>query len=366
MVENDDVGFAYADNIDNDDNGEANSPTVTQEMIDQAAGDSPYFRYSVPGSNVILYDLGSEDLGKIYADGIDNDGDGAIDEGIDEGIDEMVDEARDNGIDDDGDWDAAFDDVGLDGVEGTFDFGEGDGLPTSGVGTNFPGEPNIDVTDVSETDQIGITSALYTNSGPNISSDVSLWSTLMNPGEFYDPSIVVPGEYDLWISSLYFPLKSGQPEPMSLAVILANGPANDPNADIRKSEIIRKKGIAQETYNNDYQFASAPLIPNLRAVAGNNRVTLYWDDAAESSFDRFIANVGGRGNDFEGYKIYRSTDPAFEDIENITNAAGVPQFRTAIASFDLDNGINGLDPIGVGGAHFNLGNDTGLKHSWVE
>ena len=37
-------------------------------------------------------------------DGIDNDGDGAIDEGIDEGIDEMIDESRDDFLDNDGDW----------------------------------------------------------------------------------------------------------------------------------------------------------------------------------------------------------------------------------------------------------------------
>lgn len=373
MVESDDVGNAFADNIDNDDDGEEGSPVITQAIIDAAALDSPYFRYKVPnakdpkyGQPIILYNVTQECLGLKYADGVDNDGDGAIDEGIDEGIDEMIDEARDNGIDDDGDWNVLTDDVGLDGVPNTGDEGEGDGKPTTGAGTNFPGEPNIDITDVSETDQIGITSALYTNSGPNINSDVSLWNQLMNPGQFYDPSIVVPGEYDLWISSMFFPLKSGQPEPMSLAVILANGPANDPNAEIRKSEILRKKVIAQETYNNDYQFAGAPFIPTLTSVSGDNRVTLYWDDFAEGSFDRYINNIGGNGFDFEGYKIYRASDPAFEDIENITNAAGVPQFKTPIASFDLENGIKGLDPVGIAGAHFNLGDDSGIRHSWVD
>ena len=48
-----------------------------------------------------MYDVGTEDLGKPYKDGIDNDGDGAVDEGIDEGIDEMIDESRDDFIDND-------------------------------------------------------------------------------------------------------------------------------------------------------------------------------------------------------------------------------------------------------------------------
>src|SRR5690606_27883621 len=98
FVESDDLGLPFADHIDNIDNREDGIPTITQEMIAQAANDAPYFRYVVPNSNIILYNLTQESLGKKYADGIDNDGDGAIDEDIDEGIDEMIDEARDDGI----------------------------------------------------------------------------------------------------------------------------------------------------------------------------------------------------------------------------------------------------------------------------
>ncbi|MFC2136305.1 hypothetical protein ACFLTH_16940, partial [Bacteroidota bacterium] len=50
MVENEDLGYAFKDYIDNDGNGEENSPVVTQEMIDQAAGDAPYYRYQVVDS----------------------------------------------------------------------------------------------------------------------------------------------------------------------------------------------------------------------------------------------------------------------------------------------------------------------------
>ena len=66
------------------------------------------------------------DIGKPYSDGIDNDGDGAIDEGIDEGIDEMIDESRDDYIDNDGDWSLA-DDVGINGDQsGGIDAGVND------------------------------------------------------------------------------------------------------------------------------------------------------------------------------------------------------------------------------------------------
>ena len=62
------------------------------------------------------FDVNTEDLGKPYADGIDNDGDGAVDEGIDEGIDEMIDESRDDFIDNDYDWEPSVD-VGINGDE---------------------------------------------------------------------------------------------------------------------------------------------------------------------------------------------------------------------------------------------------------
>ena len=368
MVEADDIGKAFKDNIDNDDDGEENSPVITQEIINLASADAPYYRYKVPGTQIILYDVKAEDLGKKYADGIDNDDNGAVDEYMDEGIDEMIDESRDNGIDDDGDWNIATDDVGLDGLADTGDPGEGDGKPTSGARFDLPGEPNVDVTDVSETDQIGLTGSFYEPSSKWVDTytDNEIWNSFMVPGNFFDPANTVAGEYNLYVSSGLFPLLPGQTEPISLAVILANGPITDPNGTIRKQAVLDKKVRAQETYNNDYQFANSPIAPQLTAVAGDNKVTLYWDDAAESSFDNYISNIGGIGSDFEGYKIYRASDPAFLDARIITNANGTPTFLKEIKQFDLVNGVSGYDSVGFEGVKFWLGDDTGLQHSWVD
>lgn len=369
MVESDDIGRAFADFIDNNDDGEENSPIVTQEMITAAAADAPYFRYKVPGSKIILYDVKSEDLGKIYADGIDNNNNGSVDEFMDDGIDEMVDESRNNGIDDDGDWNPVTDDVGLDGLADTGDDGENDGKPTSGARFGLPGEPGVDVTDVSETDQIGITGSFYRPSGEGLTdqyTDEFVWSNFMVPGNFFDPANTIASEYNLFVSSGLFPLQPGQTEPISLGIILANGPMNDPDGQIRKQAVLDKKVRAQETYNNDYQFANSPIIPKLTAIPGDNKVTLYWDDAAESTFDRYIDKIGGNGHDFEGYRIYRATDPAFLDPKIITNAQGSPTFLLPSAQFDLEDGIVGYDSVGFEGVHFNLGNDSGLVHSWID
>jgi len=42
------------------------------------------------------------------------------------------------------------------------------------------------------------------------------------------------------------------------------------------------------------------------------------------------------------------------------------RFRTPLAQFDKVDGITGLDSVGLDGAHFYLGNDSGLKHMFVD
>jgi len=360
-----DLGKKYKDNIDNNNNDSTisynNLPRVTQGMIDTASHDI-WHRYKVPGTHVILYSLDSSSLGKPYLNK-----DGLRSGGVDENIDEMIDESRTDKVDNDGDWNPATDDVGIDGVPGTHDFGEGDGKPTSGVGTGEPGEPHIDLTDVKETDQIGITSASRIAAGSlPINSDATMWFDFMQPGKYFDPASVVSGDYDVFASSCLFPLPAGDVQPFSMAIILANGPVNDPGWAVRKSQILLKRGRAQQTYQNNYRFAMAPPAPLLTAVAGNNKVTLYWDNAAESFFDQFTANIGGDGHAFEGYRIYRSSDPAFQDALTITNGQGTPQFMSPLAVYDVKDGIMGYDSVGIDGIHYYLGNDSGLQHSFVD
>jgi len=96
------TGPMIADGVDNPifPDAEVGSPVVDSSMIEIALND-PYGRYFLD-NGMILYDLGYEDIGRGYIDGIDNDGDGQIDEGIDLGIDEPG-EIWFDGVDNDGD-----------------------------------------------------------------------------------------------------------------------------------------------------------------------------------------------------------------------------------------------------------------------
>ncbi len=276
----------------------------------------------------------------------------------------MVDESRDDGFDNDRDWNSLNDDLGLDGDKGTGDPGESDGVASTGSGTEFPGEPNIDKTDVSETDLIGLTSAVQIPVGDisyNTTPDRYLWDYFMTPGHFDLPRPT--GEYDTFVASGFFPLDPGQRQRMAISVAIAGGgqtKAEDINSVIDKLVETRK------AYEADYQFAKAPTQVTLTAVPGDGEVTLYWDDIAEYSMDRYIADIGGQAEDFEGYRIYRATDAAFLDAKLITDGYGVARLYKPIAQFDLKDGIKGFDPVGFKGVQFYLGDDTGIVHSYTD
>jgi len=289
----------------------------------------------------------------------------------------MIDESSSDRFDNDQDWLLASSDVGLDGRDGTGDEGEGDGLPTSGAFTNFPGEPNIDKTDVTETDFIGITAVTFPASGSlgngiNFARDERFFRN-QRPGVFEDGATAE--DSDILITSSFFPLDRGTTQSFALAITVAqtdrsNSPiVSGDNANLQHPDIQRnleKLDQANKAFEADYQFATAPDPPKVTAVPGDKQVTLYWDESAEDSFDRFLDLQTGQGFDFEGYRIYRSTDPSLGDIGVTTDGNGNPVFLQPIAIFDKDNGFSGLHPIDVNGANFNLGDNTGLVHKFTD
>ena len=295
--------------------------------------------------------LGNEIINGVYyeGDGIDNDGDG------------LVDESWTDGIDNDGDWDPEKDDVGIDGIPGTGDPGENDGFPTAGDQFDItkPGEPNFEFTDIDESDMIGLTSfASPRFAGASISDDERVYQWV-KPGRF-DEIPAEPGDYVFLYGSGNFPLRAGETKRFSIALLVGEN----------LSDLRLNAETVQQIFDVGYRFARPPEKPTVRAVAGDNKVTLYWDKAAEASIDPL-----SRDNDFEGYAIYRSTDHEFSDQQTITDINGsrflFKPIQNALgveAKFDLDNGISGPSPIPFQnrGVSFDLGDDTGLFHTFED
>ena len=348
----------------------------------------------IPGStklvegNVIISTNGKEIVNPNAFDGIDNDLDGLIDENyflhyrqrkVDQlgvvlfdiinprayidyinglGLENsMIDEQRFDGIDNDNDWDPDFDDLGSDGISETQDIGEGDGIPTTG-------EPNFDKTDVDESDQIGLTSFDYfapANQFP-AKNDEALWDKL-SPGLFDTPSSISNGEPiggedgDFMYGSGFFPLRAGQTEYFSIALVYGDD----------KEDLLRNKKTVQNIYDNDYRFPPPPQKPTLTTIAGDNMVTLYWDFVAEKSVDPITKIM-----DFQGYKIYRATEPEFNDVFSITNGLGNSEGYVPLAQFDVNDDIEGfffpseeLFQQAQGYSYY-LGNNSGLQHTYID
>jgi hypothetical protein len=103
-------------------------------------------------------------------------------------------------------------------------------------------------------------------------------------------------------------------------------------------ELRRNVKTVQQIYDANYRFAVPPHIPTVTAEAGDGRVRLSWDDVAERSADPVTGEL-----DFEGYRIYRSTDPTFLDPKVISTGTGTGPIGNGrpVAQFDLNNERSG-------------------------
>ncbi len=283
-------------------------------------------------------------------DGIDNDGDGLP------GADgNPWDESQEDGIDNDGDWDPKIDDIGSDGLGPDYpDYPGPDPDGTEGNGVPDRGEPNFEYTDNDESDQIGLTSFLSADwkvTLIELGEDEKLWSQTI-PGSFSKALSQV--DIVMHYGSGYFEVPP-EPNPDSrrkFAISMVMGADRD--------DLVRNAQTMQQIYNADYNFAAVPLKPNVTAVPGDQRVTLYWDKISEGSRDPIY------GYDFEGYVIYRATDPGFLESYIGTDTYGNKSFNKPIAQFDLKNGLKGPHPVARDGIQFNMGSDTGLQYTFID
>ncbi len=271
---------------------------------------------------------------------------------------------NENGIYDNGE--PLFDDVGTDGIS-SFDPGyDGPDIDgTEGNGKPDQGEPNFGILDKDESDQLGLTGFLiYPVHTYELRNDEQNWEVLSSlPVPVGQPLIGVNLANSF--SSYLFHMngrntysqqtgeiqETGETERFSMALIFA----------LNENDLFRRKRTVQKIYNAHYHFAKPPDKPIIKVIPGDKKVTLIWDDRAEKTFDPFYQRYN-----FEGYKIYRSTESNFLENKIITDAYGKPTYINPIAQFDLIDGVKGLHPLDVNGALFYLGDDSGIKHSFVD
>lgn len=319
---------------------------------------------------------------------------GEADDGIDNDADGLLDEARNDGIDNDGDW-RSWTDVNGDGIYNNEDLNNnfildpGEDLNNDGIleiepigddtgsdglspenenypgpdadgteanGIPDPGEPNFEFTDNDEIDQIGLTNMVIRTPSDfdnDLDDDELFWNDYIQPVP--ESQFIIPTETADIIyvySSGIVEIEQNKAQRFSIAFFCGND----------FDDMLRNKRTMQNIYDSDYNFAKPPRTPFLTAVPGDGKVTLVWDESAETSRDPIY------GFDFEMYKVYKSTDPEFNDIKTISDAFGNPLLWEPLVQFDLDNGLSGAHPIPVGdfGVSYDMGTDSGLEYSYVD
>ena len=366
------IGFAFLespgiadDNFDNDNDG------IIDESRDNSAGvwyEDPLSGIDDLGNFLDFYNLDEEDL-KPHFEG-DEDQDWIISE-----------------FDEEGNCLRVNDDLGLDGVgpgDLAYDGPDADGTECNGVPDCVTGvgcEPNFNETDVSESDMIGLTTFQLHQIAPCTSNqDVCTdYQTDMSQLWFYNDQMMwetissdtlmqfTSEESNLVeiFASGIFELKKGQTERISMAELHSFDPLEGlPGEAQNPVALFELKNTVQLIYESDYRFAQPPRMPTLTAEAKDGEVLLTWDSVAESSRDPFLPE--DLQYDFEGYKIYRSTDRYFRDAQIITDGYGNNMFYEPIFQCDKVDGITGFSDVTVFGTSYYLGDDTSIKHHFTD
>ena len=161
-----------------------------------------------------------------------------------------------------------------------------------------------------------------------------------------------------------FDLKADSMTTLSFGLIM--GDAGDVAGSPDTTDLMENVRNAQDMYRLYFQGSGPPDPPELHAVAGDGQVSLYWDASSEISRDVWTGE-----KDFEGYRVYRSSDAGLTWGRPITDVYGSEVGFHPIAQFDYseeeDMDRYGQDVSGPDPAFpQNLGDNSGLFHTFTD
>jgi len=304
-------------------------------------------------------------------DGIDNDGDG------------LVDESTSNGIDDNGD--------GV--VDDPFEVDE---LGLVNYSKHCNPSPGVECQTLDpRTDDEGYDLLACNTEG---SPTVCLESTqpadirfMMSSGPFD----WLPGQTQQIVLAMVFANAVGHPSSLDF---VGDPPRPDPN-DPALGELLQVKDVIQGVFDLNFLQATPPPAPNMTLIPGDGQVTILWDELSlltpDRTYEEFVQlDSTYRQYDFEGFRVWRSRTGTFSRRGDV-NDPDFPLTPEAkeendlvdgfdlelLAQYDLADGIT-TDSLGVTCSDsvitqtgdvvytkcdtFNLGTDTGLQFSYVD
>lgn len=166
----------------------------------------------------------------------------------------------------------------------------------------------------------------------------------------YDSIDTEPSDKRMLLSSGPFDLEFGQSVEFVVAIVFAwpewhFQPSLKGQFDRYADHLKLVASNAQWIYDNEYRFPQPPNLPQLTLVPDNEKIVVVWDEESEESIELSVA-LPDQTNpyDFEGYKLWKSNSGEENTFE-------------LLGEWDIIN----FDDIGRP-----IGNNTGLKHSFID
>jgi hypothetical protein len=195
---------------------------------------------------------------------------------------------------------------------------------------------------------------IYNQQAPT--NDLQRYARMRSASDFTSPLLNSPSNSVQLLSAGPFEqVAPGEKVKLSFAVVCAKQlPDNPQNSAYAKTKLKENLAWARRTYlgedinengsldanedlNNDnklqrYILPEPPAVPKTKIVTETNKITVYWNNAAEQSIDPI-----SKQKDFEGYRLYRSK---VGDDLNLTNQANlIRQWDTPQNPAGYNNGL---------------------------
>jgi len=106
-----------------------------------------------------------------------------------------------------------------------------------------------------------------------------------------------------------------------------------------EEDLILNASWAQKAYDFNFVLPTPPPSPILKVIPGRGALTLHWDDSPEAALDPVTGDP-----DFEGYRIYLSTDNETFDMIRQVDVVDTVGFNTGLDQL--------LDPVEIDGVQY--------------
>lgn len=190
--------------------------------------------------------------------------------------------------------------------------------------------------------------------------DVQRYLKLKDGLDFTDPTIVSllknpSNRTQLLSAGPLVQVLPGESFTYTMGVVCAHQLTAQVDDDVSRQELYNHLGWAKTTYLGEdknengllddgediipngildrYILPAPPATPKVKIIPESNKVTIYWDNKAESSIDPI-----SRKMDFEGYRIYRSN--IGDDVKNISTQNLIAQWDKQGNNVGYNNGFD--------------------------